>query len=89
LDLTQAVNIVLLLKMKTTFDLPPQLLQRGKIAAAQRRTSLKSIVIEGLEVVLGEENHPNDRAQAALARLQQGYDLGNQPLTRSAAHERP
>ena len=74
--------------MKTTFDLPPQLLERGKIAAAKRRVSLKSIVIEGLEAVLGSESQSEDRQQAALARLEKGYKLGNQPLSRDAAHER-
>jgi len=73
--------------MKTTFDLPPQLLERGKIAAAKRRISLKRIVIEGLEAVLGADNQ-EDRQQAALARLQKGYSLGNQPLSRDATHER-
>ena len=73
--------------MKTTFDLPPQLLERGKIAGAKRRISLKRIVIEGLEAVLGADNQ-EDRQQAALARLQKGYSLGNQPLSRDATHER-
>lgn len=88
LDLTKAINIVLLPNMKTTLDLPPQLLERAKIAAAKRRTSFKSIVIEGLEAVLGDENLPHDRAESALARLEKGYRLGNQPLSRDAAHER-
>jgi hypothetical protein len=73
--------------MKTTIDLPDSLLERTKITAARRRTSIKNLVIEGLEVVLGREAAapvPTD----ALARLRQGYHLGGQPLTREETHAR-
>jgi predicted DNA-binding protein len=73
--------------MKTTIDLPDELLERTKIAAARRRTSIKNLVIEGLEKVLGEES-PSAPPADALARLQQGYHLGGQPLTRDQSHGR-
>ena len=66
--------------MKTTVDLPDDILERTKIAAVRRRTSLKNLIIEGLEAVLREEI-PAD----ALTRLRQGYHLGGQPLTRDQA----
>lgn len=34
--------------MKTTIDLPEETLHRAKIVAAQRKTSLKQLVIQGL-----------------------------------------
>lgn len=40
------------LLVKTTIDLPDALLHEAKIAAAQRRTSLKALVEQGLEFVL-------------------------------------
>ena len=73
--------------MKTTIELPDGLLERTKIAAAQRRTTIKSLIIEGLETVLKEEV-PVLPPVGALDRLRQGYHLGGQPLTRDQAHAR-
>lgn len=73
--------------MKTTFDLPPDLIERSKIAAAKRRTSLKKLVIEGLERVLDSDRQAFDPADA-LGRLKKGYHLGNQPLSRDEIHAR-
>jgi hypothetical protein len=44
--------------MKTTIDLPDAILERAKIAAVRRRTTIKNLVIEGLEAVLREEAAP-------------------------------
>jgi hypothetical protein len=73
--------------MKTTIDLPDEVLHRAKIVAAQRRTTLKELVLSGLDLVLKLDTDAAAR-QAALARLRQGLHLGGQPLTREQAHER-
>jgi len=73
--------------MKTTIDLPDDILHRAKVAAAQRRTTLKELVMAGLDWVLRPEAEQTDR-QAALSRLQKGLRLGGQPLTRERSHER-
>jgi hypothetical protein len=73
--------------VKTTVDLPESILERTKSAAAQRRPSIKNLIIEGLETVLREEISAAPLADA-LARLHQGYHLGGQPLTREQAHAR-
>ncbi|MCL4176358.1 MAG: hypothetical protein KJ072_01230 [Verrucomicrobia bacterium] len=73
--------------MKTTIDLPDDLLHRAKVAAAQRKTTLKELVQTGLDWVLRSEAETADRS-AALARLRKGLRLGGQPLTRDQAHER-
>lgn len=75
------------LLMKTTIDLPDGLLHRAKIAAAQRRTTLKELVQTGLDWVLRSDEEAPDR-QAALDRLQNGFRLGGKPLTRTQAHAR-
>jgi hypothetical protein len=73
--------------MKTTIDLPDDLLHRAKIAAAQRKTTLKELVQTGLDWVLRSDAEATDRS-AALARLEKGLRLGGRPLTRGQAHER-
>jgi hypothetical protein len=73
--------------MKTTVDLPDDLLHRAKVVAAQRQTTLKELVRAGLDWVLRCEATNNSR-QAALDRMQRGLQLGGQPLTRDQAHER-
>jgi len=72
--------------MKTTIDLPDLILERTKIAAARRRTTIKNLVIEGLEAILREESVPP--SSDALTRLRHGYHLGGKPLTRDQSHAR-
>ncbi len=73
--------------MKTTIDLPEELLERSKITAAKRRTSFKKLVIEGLEkVISSDETLPS--SSDALKRLRRGYKLEIKPLSRDEAHAR-
>jgi hypothetical protein len=72
--------------MKTTIELPDAIFERTKIAVAQRRTTLKNLVIEGLERVLADPP-PQQIPLDAIARLRSGYKLGGNPLTREATHE--
>lgn len=73
--------------MKTTIDLPEDLLHRAKVAAAQRKTTLKELVQAGLQWVLRSDTG-GTKSSAALARLEKGLRLGGQPLTRDQVHER-
>lgn len=73
--------------MKTTIDLPADLLEQTKIAAARKRSSIKKLVIDGLKMVLNEDQHLAN-PPAALTRLRQGYHLGGQPLPRAQSHAR-
>jgi hypothetical protein len=73
--------------MKTTIDRPDSLLERTKIAAPCRRTSIKNLVIEGLERV-GKDEAVEPPPSDAMARLRQGVHLGGQPLTRDQTHAR-
>ncbi len=73
--------------MKTTIDLPDEVLHRAKIVAAQRRTTLKELFLNGLEMVMKSDADTPVR-EAAMARLRQGLNLRGQPLTRDQAHER-
>lgn len=73
--------------MKTTIELPDEILHRAKIVAAQRRITLRELFLSGLEMVMGADAEATAR-QAALARLRQGLNLGGKPLTREQVHER-
>ena len=73
--------------MKTTIDLPEDLLHRAKIVAAQRKTTLKQLVQTGLDWVMRPEAALPDREEA-LAHLRKGLHLGGTPLMREQAHER-
>jgi len=73
--------------MKTTFDLPADLLERSKIAAAKRRTTLKKLVIEGLETVLVSDASTTSPDEA-IERLKRGLHLGGKTLTRNEIHVR-
>ena len=73
--------------MKTTIDLPDDLLHRAKVAAAQRKTTLKALVQAGLNWVLRSDTAASDRDEA-LAQLRKGLHLGGKPLTREKTHER-
>ena len=71
--------------MKATIDFPDSILKRTKIAATRRRTTIKNLVIGGLEAVL-HEDAPLPRPSDALASLHHGYHLGGQPMTREETH---
>ena len=73
--------------MKTTIDIPDDLLHRAKIVAAQRKTTLKEMVQAGLDWVMRPEA-PLPEREEALAHLRKGLHLGGKPLTRDQAHER-
>ena len=71
--------------MKTTVDLPTELIERAKIVAAKRKSTLKKRVIEGLELTLGSAEATRSPTDA-IARLQKGYKLGGKPMTRDETH---
>lgn len=73
--------------MRTTVDLPDELLEQTKIAAVKRRTSVKGLIVAGLRRILSEDSRPV-KTSDALARLETGYHLGAKPLSRDQAHAR-
>ena len=44
--------------MKTTVEIPDALFHRAKMAGAQRKTTLKQLIINGLEKELAEKEKP-------------------------------
>jgi len=56
--------------MKTTIDLPDELLHRAKITAAKRKTTVKALVVKGLEYATR-----NDVSDAASERKERAARL--------------
>jgi hypothetical protein len=79
--------------MKTTIDLPDDLLLQAKVAAAQRKTTLRELVIQGLDHTLqaspaAEDVRRRDRARRLLAGLQGRNTVPMKPLRRGEIYER-
>ncbi|MBN8460782.1 MAG: hypothetical protein J0M04_23365 [Verrucomicrobia bacterium] len=75
--------------MKTTVDLPDHILERTKIAAVRRRTSVKNLIIEGLETVLRDgsaDENPADDTEAFVAAFARGNNTET-PVGKVHRHE--
>ena len=80
--------------MKTTIDVPDDLLHRAKITAAQRKTTLKELVLQGLEYATRHEmpdpeTERKERAAKLIAALSVGRNtepVGR--LNREELHDR-
>jgi len=60
--------------MKTTIDLPEEILHRAKVVAAQRKTTLKELVLQGLDyatrsIASDPDQERKERAQKLIAAL--------------------
>ena len=42
--------------MKTTIELPDSIVRKAKVIAAERRTTLRALVVQGLEHVITEKH---------------------------------
>jgi hypothetical protein len=79
--------------MKTTIDLPDQVLVRAKVFAAEQRTTLRDLVVRGLKLVT-ETPEPDDEKQrkAAIRRVLENMQASNTepmvPLKRGETYDR-
>jgi hypothetical protein len=74
-----------------TLSLPKRTLKKIKQIAAQRQTSVSSLLSELLEQVADQETGYARARQRQLAWLEKGFDLGlkeKQPASREELHER-
>jgi hypothetical protein len=56
--------------MKTTIEIPDPLVQKAKVFAAERRTTLRELVLQGLEHVLSEKQmKARDRAKKLFVEM--------------------
>jgi plasmid stability protein len=62
--------------MRTTFDLPDDLMKRAKIAAVKRGSSLRDLVAEALRRLLAAESAPaRKRMNEAPIKLPPGHTI--------------
>jgi len=76
--------------MKTTIELPDAMVLRAKVIAAERGTSLRALVIQGLGQVIAEKQvTAKDRAKKLFAEMDKvpGISAGKR-LSRSEANAR-
>ena len=80
--------------MKTTIDFPDELLHRAKVVAAERRTTLRELVVRGLEAVTSgpsdevKEKERKKTFKRLLKAMQASNTEPMQPLTREEIHDR-
>jgi hypothetical protein len=76
-------------KQNLTISLDRETIQKAKIVAARRSTSISGLVARQIEVLVGEEEAYERSKRQALALLDQGFDLGGKgSVSRDELHER-
>ena len=76
--------------VKTTIEIPDLMVRQARLLAVERRTTLRALVLEGLERVLSEERlTARERAKNLFAAMDKvkGIDAGKR-LNRADAHAR-
>lgn len=79
--------------MKTTIDFPDDLLHRAKVLAAERRTTLKDLMIQALRQIAEPDSAADDGARKTkfiklLRKMKATNTSPMQPLTREETHGR-
>jgi hypothetical protein len=63
-------------KQNVTISLSRQTLQKAKVLAARRATSISGLLAEQIEILVGEEAAYERSERLAMALLDQGFHLG-------------
>jgi len=79
--------------MKTTIDVPDEVLIKAKVFAAARRTTLREMVVQGLRQVMDAPLADEEKQRkAAIQRLLKAMQAGNTepmvPLKREEIYDR-
>ena len=76
-------------KQNVTVSLSTQTIQKARILAAKRSTSISGLLEEQIEALVGQEEAYENSRRTALRLMEQGFRLGGAPLTpRDQLHER-
>ena len=76
-------------KQNLTISLDRQTIQKAKIVAARRSTSISGLLARQIEILVGEEEAYERAERQALTLLDQGFHLGGViRASRNDLHER-
>jgi len=76
-------------KQNLTISLERQIIQKAKIVAARRSTSISGLLARQIEILVGEEEAYERAERQAKALLDQGFHLGGAiRVSRDELHER-
>lgn len=72
-----------------TLSLPKSMLQKVKILAVQRHSSVSKLLTQAMEKLLREETAYEEAHKRQVDLMKQGFDLGfRKPASRDELHER-
>ena len=76
-------------KQNVTVSLTPQTIQKAKVLAAKRSTSISGLLAQQIDVLVGAEEAYEQAERAALTLLETGFHLGGEiHVSREELHER-
>lgn len=76
-------------KQNVTISISADVVQKARILAARRSTSISGLLAEQIELLTGEEEEWERSERSALALMEQGFHLGGRDLvSRDELHER-
>ena len=76
-------------KQNLTISLDRQTIQKAKVVAARRSTSISGLVARQIEILVGEEEAYERAERQAMSLLDQGFHLGGEiRASRDDLHER-
>ena len=77
-------------KQNLTVSLSTQTLQKAKLLAAKRSTSISGLVTTQIEALVAEDDAYESAHRAALDLMERGFHLGGgvPPVSRDQLHER-
>jgi uncharacterized protein YigA (DUF484 family) len=76
-------------KQNVTISLSRQTLQKARVLAARRATSISGLLAEQVELLVGEEEAYERAQRQAMALLDQGFHMGGViRASRDELHER-
>jgi len=76
-------------KQNITLRLSKQTIQKARVIAAQRSTSISGLLTSQIEQLANSDDEYEKAMQRALARMERGFHLGGtHKLDRDSLHER-
>jgi len=76
-------------KQNLTISLSRQTIQKAKVLAARRATSISGLLAEQVEILVGEDEAYERAQRQAMSLLDQGFHMGGLiRATRDELHER-